>query len=462
MKAWRLAGVWTGMTVGALWLTFAADAEAQLKFSADALPFEIAVGQKAELAAFSPDGKLWARNAGGGKVVLWDLAAKREIAALEHLRAAPGPPLGVCHIEFSPDGGSLAVWNHYDHHDEDWELALWDVETRARRALPEPRGLVLHDMAFSPDGRRLATSAWKLGVARGGGKFPQKTKKKVKVWDAATGRELKLLGESAVAQVAFSPDGRWLATTHVENFRHGQVILWDAETLEERRKFKTDGGLGALVFSPDSKFVAASLDWHDRQPDGRAGVRVWDAETGKEHSQLAATGLPHSNSTLDFSPGGTRLAVVKLNTTNNSGLMLDRDGQFRIVDGSEIHVWDLATGRDETLERGLFWSEARFSPDDKFLATTFTNGESPVALGGVKLWDAKYWRVVRSLRMNVEADESVSRHSYGWVRQPRFSPDGRWLSAVWCNGPSGKCHHFLWDLSEEIMPLGVGGADLKQ
>ena len=462
MTAWRLAGVWIGMTVGALWLAFAADAEAQLKFSAGAPPINLdTVGQKAELAAFSPDGKLWARNASGGKVVLWDLAAKREIAVLEHLRAAPAPQLGVCHIEFSPDGRALAVWNH---HDEGWELVLWDIETRARRTLAEPRGLVMHDMAFSPDGRRLATSAWKLVAARGGGKFPQKTKKKVKVWDTATGRELKLLDESAIAQVAFSPDGRWLATTHAENERHGQVILWDAETLEERRKFKTDGGWGKLVFSPDSKFVAASFNWHGHQPDGRAGVRVWDVETGKEHSQLAAlssTGLPQGSSTLDFSPGGTRLAVVKLNATNNNGLMVDRDGKFRIAGGSETHVWDLATGRDEMLDRDLFWPEARFSPDDKFLATTFTNGESPVGLGGVKLWDAKYWRVVLSLRMNVEADESVS-HSYRWVRQPRFSPDGRWLSAVGWNRPSGKCHYFLWDLSEEIVPLGVGGADLKQ
>lgn len=466
MKAWRLTGVWTRTTVGALWLAFAADAEAQVKFSADAPPITLeTVGQKAELAAFSPDGKLWARNAGGGKVVLWDLAEKREIATLEHLRAAPDPQLGVNHIEFSPDGSALAVCGYFDHREEVRELVLWDIATRARRPLIAPDGIRMHDMAFSPDGSRIATAALKMVARHGRLRFKQRGVKEVKIWDTATGRDLKLLDESAIAQVAFSPDGRWLATTHAENERHGQVILWDARSFEERRRFKTDGGWGSLVFSPDSKFVAASFNWHDHQPDGRAGVRVWDIETGKEHAQLAAlssTGLPQSSGTLDFSPGGTRLAVAKRNGTNNNGLMVDRDGKFRIAGGSEIHVCDLATGRDDLLERNssFSWPEVRFSPDDKFLATTFTNGESPVALGGVKLWDTRYWRVTRTLTMNVEPDVAIRPPYDGrTVRQPRFSPDGRWLSAIGSNHLPGKLNHFIWDLSEEIEAPGAGGAD---
>jgi WD40 repeat protein len=58
-------------------------------------------------------------------------------------------------------------------------------------------------VAFSPDGRWLATAS-RDGNAR--------------IWDAASGEELrKLMGHGGVEGVAFSPDGRWLATATADN-----------------------------------------------------------------------------------------------------------------------------------------------------------------------------------------------------------------------------------------------------
>ena len=74
-----------------------------------------------------------------------------------------------------------------------------------------------HGVAFSPDGRRLATSS----VGR----------EAVKLWDLSTHRELMTLpGQgSDFAFVAFSPDGQWLAACNTE----GQLHLWRAPSWAE-------------------------------------------------------------------------------------------------------------------------------------------------------------------------------------------------------------------------------------
>src|SRR5262249_56114455 len=80
------------------------------------------------------------------------------------------------------------------------------------RTFPDHNDYV-YSVAFSPDGRRLASASWQ----------------EVKVWDVATGEELRALGRIAgvISSVAFSPDGKHLAAGGGYRGR-GEIKIWDA------------------------------------------------------------------------------------------------------------------------------------------------------------------------------------------------------------------------------------------
>jgi WD40 repeat protein len=108
-------------------------------------------------------------------------------------------------------------------------------------------------LAFSPDGKRLATDG---------------DDNELKVWDVKTGKELLVLkGHTGyVTAVAFSPDGRRLASTSEDK----TVKVWDAQTVQELLTLEGHGRWASgVAFSPDGHRLAAGA------ADGT--VKVWDA-----------------------------------------------------------------------------------------------------------------------------------------------------------------------------------------
>src|SRR5262249_46438061 len=114
-------------------------------------------------------------------------------------------------------------------------------------------------VAFSPDGRRLASVSWdKTG----------------KVWDAATGQDLLTLRghTGSVTDVVFSPDGRLIATASWDE----TVRIWDAETGQKRRELRGEGGpVYKVAFHPADGHLLASAH-HD------GTVKFWDTLTGQK------------------------------------------------------------------------------------------------------------------------------------------------------------------------------------
>jgi WD40 repeat protein len=201
------------------------------------------------------------------------------------------------------------------------------VSSRLQRTLSGHSGPVT-SVAFSPDGKHIATAS---------------ADKTVKEWDAASDAKppLTLPGHSAaVLSVAFSPDGTRLATASADN----TAKLWEAASGRELRTFiGHSGAVSSVVFSPDGKHLAtASAD---------RTVIVWDTDTGR--TLLTLEGHAREVSGVAFSPDGKRLATAN-------------------ADGTAI-VWDADTGRVlrtlKSRKDAQAISSVAFSPDGERLAT---------------------------------------------------------------------------------------------
>ncbi|WP_407564828.1 WD40 repeat domain-containing serine/threonine protein kinase [Streptomyces sp. 184] len=309
--------------------------------------------------------------------------------------AFPARAAGPAGIDFSPDGATLATVG------DDGKIRLWDVARRRQRAAltqddrgrdGEGRGNVfgVGNVAFSPDGKLLAT-----GTDHGA----------TGLWDMTTRRPLNYLhlgGES----VEFSPDSKLLAI----GSRTGSVYLFDpAERSDDVvAYFDHKSAVTALAYSRDGKTVASAGDDSESNSGRDDTAQLWnvaklDPEPYGQDGPRKVLDQPREATAAAISPDSSTLAVGH-------------------PDG-EVWLWDVRTGRKKGVLRNdhlTAVTDVEFSPDGRSLATTTALG------GGVLLWDVADRRPRALLATGEDGDEDgVKDEGKGVVEEVTFSEDGK-------------------------------------
>ena len=266
---------------------------------------------------------------------------------------------------------SIAAWGI--HHSAQARYAMLSAAASPESSTFTVSSGAVFSVAFSPDGKMLAT-----GDDHG-----------TVLWDLATGRQIRSFSASfgAVNSVAFSPDGKMLATGD----DHG-TVLWDLATGRQIHSFPT--GSAAVVstaFTPDGKMLAIGLF--------SGTVQLRNVATGRQSCSFPG---PDAIDSLALSP----------------------DSQMLVTGGLTARLWDLATGRQiRAFSAGSdVVGSVAFSPDGKILATGDADGTA-------RLWNPDTGRQIGSSFTGVGAVESVA-----------FSPDGKTLAI------GGNDGTVLWNL----------------
>jgi serine/threonine protein kinase len=296
---------------------------------------------------------------GLGGYGIWRFYQQYTRPAISLANTLSGHSSYVNYIVVSPDGKILVSAS------ADKKIKIWDFATgREIRTLLE-NSIHINYFAISSD--------WKT-IATGG------ADNTIKIWDFYTGKELRTLkGHSSyVNYITISPDGKNLASASADN----TIKIWNLSTGQELRTLKGHSGwVNTLAITSDGKKLAsASAD---------NTIKLWDLSTGQEIHTFRG----HSSSVKPIA--------------------ISSDGKQLISGGADntIKLWNLSTGQEIRSFSGhsSYINSLVISPDGKNLVSASADNT-------IKLWDLSTGQLINS----------IAGHS-SYVNHLAISPDGKKL-----------------------------------
>jgi WD40 repeat protein len=398
-------------------------------------------------------------------------------------------------VAFSPSGAKLASATPY-------HASLWDADTG--KHLDNLGEDATSDVAFDKEGKRLVTAgdlslidpknnvllrtlgqrqtAERVAISPDGTRIASigSNAGRVRLWDADTGKELLVSAHSRdIHSVAYSPDGKWIATGSDDFEGDGSVRLWDAATGTEVRVLASDparrsharSGAWALSFTANGTVLTAgTLRWdvasgralppaptpEDRHaityhsPDGRliasvdtieGGIQLFDAKTGKRLHRInpdnpGNVARRRGRSGVVFSPDGKRLVV-----TIAPDFVGNRDREPPV---DTLVVFDTESGRRlNSFRPRRDWapSALAFTKDGTQLVTAILMREPP------ELWDVATGTLIREFK-------GQDGNDWSRFRPVALSADGQLLAT---GGPNNTV--VVWEVaSGKVIQILTGHA----